>query len=143
MYPTVGVLYFGLSNSFHFSPSPLYLPPSIFQQRSIHMLTSSTFISYGEDITDVLSLSFSFPSFPEFCRVFHCYKRVLYLSLYMIVLVFVTCLSLDLSSTYERKHMACVFLSLAHCPDILIHTRNLHSGLCLLHSVGNWCYIFT
>jgi hypothetical protein len=36
--PTVGVLYFGLFNSFKYSPLPPYLPPPIFQQLSVHIL---------------------------------------------------------------------------------------------------------
>jgi hypothetical protein len=60
--PTVGVLYFGLFNPFHYSPLPLYLPPPIFQQLSIHILLSSTFTdAMFYNIIDALSLSFIFP----------------------------------------------------------------------------------
>jgi hypothetical protein len=66
---TVGVLYFGLFNPFHYSPLPLYLPPPIFQQLSIHILISSTFTSYGIWNYRCSITLFSFLSFPEVHRV--------------------------------------------------------------------------
>jgi hypothetical protein len=41
------------------------------------------------DITDALSFSFPFLLSPSSTEWFHCYKHVLHLSLYMIMLVFV------------------------------------------------------
>jgi hypothetical protein len=40
-------------------------------------------------ITNALSFSFAFPLSPSSMEQFHCYKRALHLSLYMILLVFV------------------------------------------------------
>jgi hypothetical protein len=67
--PSVGVLYFGLFNPFKYSPLPLYLPPSVFQQFSIHILISFTFTSCGMWCYLCSIILFSFPSFPEFHRV--------------------------------------------------------------------------
>jgi hypothetical protein len=41
------------------------------------------------DITDALSSSFPFPFSPSFIEQFHCYKHVLHMSLYLIMLAFV------------------------------------------------------
>jgi hypothetical protein len=86
--PTVVVLYFGLFGPFEYSPLPLYLPPSVFQQFSVHILISSTFTPYVMRYYWCSIILFAFPSFSEFHRVFHCYKHVLHLSLYMFMLVF-------------------------------------------------------
>jgi hypothetical protein len=112
--PAVGVLYFGPFNPFHCSPLPLYLPPSIFQQLSVHILVSSTFTDVMfYDITDVLSF-FSFPSFPQFHRVVPLLQTCSTSEfVYNHVCFYVYICLLDLSSMYERKHVAFVFLSLA------------------------------
>jgi hypothetical protein len=69
--------------------SLILLPPiPIIQQLSVHILTSSTFtdvIFY--DITDDLSFSFLFSLSLSSTELFQYYKRVLHLSLYMIILV--------------------------------------------------------
>jgi hypothetical protein len=60
--PTVGMLYLGMFGPFHYSPLPLYLPAPIFQQLSVHILTSSTITDLMfYDITDALLFSFPFP----------------------------------------------------------------------------------
>jgi hypothetical protein len=54
--PEVGILYFGPFNPFHYSPLPLYLPPSILQQLSVHIFISSVFTAVMfYDIIDALS----------------------------------------------------------------------------------------
>jgi hypothetical protein len=71
--PAVGALYFGPFNPFHCSPLPLYLPPSIFQQLSVHILMCSTFRDVMfYDVTDVLSFSFPFPVSSSSIEWFHC-----------------------------------------------------------------------
>jgi hypothetical protein len=85
--PTVGVLYFGLFNPFHYSPLPLYLPHPIFQVFNTHPYI--LYLHMVCDITDALSFSFPFPLSLSSIEQFHCYKHVLHLSLYMIMLVFV------------------------------------------------------
>jgi hypothetical protein len=67
--PTVLVLYFGPLNLIHYSPLPLYFPPSIFQQFSIHILISSTFTSYVMWCYWCSIILFSFLSLPEFVGV--------------------------------------------------------------------------
>jgi hypothetical protein len=66
------------------------------------------------DIIDALSFSFPFHLSQSSIEQLHCYKQVLHLGLYMIMLDFVYRCTLDLSSTYERKHVASEFLSLAN-----------------------------
>jgi hypothetical protein len=111
--PTVGEHYFGLFNPFECSPLLLTSHP-VFQQfsyTSLYPLPSHLVVC---NITDALSFSFPFLLFLRSTEQFHSYKHVLLLSVYMISLFLCICLSLDLSSTYERKHEAFVFLSLAH-----------------------------
>jgi hypothetical protein len=58
--PTVGTLYFGPFNPFHYYPLPLYLQPLHFQQILIHIFISST-------LTDLMLYHSLFPtSFPKF-----------------------------------------------------------------------------
>jgi hypothetical protein len=64
--PTEGVLYFGLFNSFEYSPLPLYLMPTIFQKLSIYSFISSTITSYVMWYYWCSIILFSFPSFPKF-----------------------------------------------------------------------------
>jgi hypothetical protein len=52
---TVSVLYFGPFSSFHFSPLPLYLPPSFFNSFHIHLYILYLYRSMFYDITDALS----------------------------------------------------------------------------------------
>jgi hypothetical protein len=76
--PSVGILYFGPFNPFHYSPLPLYLPPPIFLQFSIYILISSTFTDLMfYSITDALSFSFPFLLSPSSIEQFRYYKRVL------------------------------------------------------------------
>jgi hypothetical protein len=63
--------------------TPLPSSPTVFQ----YILTSSTFTC---GITVALSFSFTFPLSPSSIEEFCCYKHVLHLSLYVIVLVFVS-----------------------------------------------------
>jgi hypothetical protein len=72
-------------------PFPLpRLPPSIFQQLSMHALISSTFTDVMCDsIVDALSFPFPFPPSPSSTLCFHCYKRVLRIHLCMIMFDFV------------------------------------------------------
>jgi hypothetical protein len=141
--PTVGVLYFGSFNPFHYSPLPLYLPLPIFQQLSIHTLISSTFTCYVLWYYWCSIILFSLPSFPEFQRV------VLHLSLYIIMLVLCVCLSF-VSTTYERKRGLCVsepgLLHLTWCPpfaSIYLQTTYHYSlwlsrtPLCM-HTTFSW-----
>jgi hypothetical protein len=64
--PTVGILYFGPFNPFHYSPLPLYLPHPFFnsfQYSSLYPLPSHLMFY---NIIDTLIILFSFPSFPMF-----------------------------------------------------------------------------
>jgi hypothetical protein len=113
--PTVGTLYFGLFNPFHYSPLPLYLPPPIFQQLSIYILILSTSTSYVLWYYWCSIILFSFHSFPKFHRIVPLLKscstsEFVYDHACFCVYVYL----LDLSSMYERKHVAFVFLSLAN-----------------------------
>jgi hypothetical protein len=63
--PTVGVLYFGSFNPFHYSPLPLLSYPPIFSTHP-HILYLHIWW-YGDHCCS--SILFSFPAFPEFCRV--------------------------------------------------------------------------
>jgi hypothetical protein len=108
--PSVGVLYFGPFNPFHYSPLPLYLPP-IFQQLSIDILISSAITDVMfYFITDAPSFSFLFPLSPSsleymlqtcstaefvyghvcFCiYVYHCiylFKTEMYFHVFLVVL---------------------------------------------------------
>jgi hypothetical protein len=88
--PTVSILYFGLFNPFHYCLLPFTSHPHIFQQLSVHILISSTFIDvmfYG--VANALLFSFPFPPFLSSIEYCHYYKLVIHISLYMIMYVFV------------------------------------------------------
>jgi hypothetical protein len=86
--PTLRVLYTGLFDPSHYSSLPLYLPPPIFQQLSIHILTSSTCTDVMcYDIVDALSFPFPFPPSSSSIDQFHCFMHVLHLSLCLIMFV--------------------------------------------------------
>jgi hypothetical protein len=113
--PTVGILYFGPFSPFHYSPLPLYLPPPIFQQFSIHILISSTFTSYVLWYYWCSTILFSFPSFPEFHRVIPLFQTCSTSEFVCGHACFCPYVYLfDLSSSYEINHVAFVFLSLAN-----------------------------
>jgi hypothetical protein len=82
------------------------------KQYSIHILISSTFTYYVMQYYWYSVILFSFPSFPEFqssstaTNMFY-----IWVCIWSCLLLFLY-LSLDLSSTYERKHVAFVFLIL-------------------------------
>jgi hypothetical protein len=98
------------------------------------------------NITDALAFSLPFPLSPSSVEQFHCYTHALRMSLYMVMMFLCMCLSLALSSTYERKHVAFVFLILAYltwCPPVAsmyYHTTCHYSSwlsktpLCILHN---------
>jgi hypothetical protein len=58
--------------------------------------------------------SFSFPSFPGFHRVILLQTCSTYQFVYEHACFYIYVYLLDLSSTYERKHVAFVFLNLAY-----------------------------
>jgi hypothetical protein len=66
------------------------------------------------DITDALPFFFPFSLSLSSIEQFHCYKHVLHLSLFTIILIFVYMFIFGSSSTYERKHVSFVFLILAY-----------------------------
>jgi hypothetical protein len=67
--PTMGVLYFGSFNPYHYSILHLYLLSPIFQQFSLYILISSTFTCHVMQYYWGCIILFSFPSFPMFHRV--------------------------------------------------------------------------
>jgi hypothetical protein len=101
-----------------------------FQQLSIHIFISSTFIYIIiYFLVDALSFTFSFPPSPKFHRVAPLLKTCsTYESVYGVCFCVYVYL-LDLSSTYGKKHVAFVFLSwllhLTWCSPIA--TINLQS----------------
>jgi hypothetical protein len=65
------------------------LPPTPPPFNSFQHIISSTFTdTVFYDIVNALPFSFPFPPSPSSIEWFHCYKHVLHLSLYMIMLVF-------------------------------------------------------
>jgi hypothetical protein len=67
-----------------FTSHPLFF--NSFQYTSLYTLSTHLMLC---NITDALSFSFPFPFFLSSTEYFHYYKRVLHMSLYMIMLVFV------------------------------------------------------
>jgi hypothetical protein len=120
----VNLLYFGLFNPSITLPYPFTSYPPFFnsfQYTSLYPLPSHLMLC---NITDALSFSFPFPLSLSSTEYFHYYKHVLHLNLDMITLVICALVYLlYLSSMYERKHAAFVFLSgllhLAWCPPIV------------------------
>jgi hypothetical protein len=111
--PTVGILYFGLFNPFHYSPLPFYLPPPIFQQLSVHILVSSTFTDFT--ILLMLCHSLFLSLIPRVPWSSSTIINMIYILVYILSCLFLyICLSLSLSSMYEKKHVAFVILSLAY-----------------------------
>jgi hypothetical protein len=103
-------LYFDSFNPFHCSPLPFMSHPPIFQQLSVHILISFTTVTFYDTVD---TLAFSFP-FPEFHRVVPLLQSCSASEFVCDHACSCVCLSLDLSSTYERKHASFVFLILAN-----------------------------
>jgi hypothetical protein len=133
--PIVSILYFALFNSFYYSPLPLYLPPPLFWQLSMHILTSSTFTELlFYIITDALSFSFPFLLSPSSIEYFHYYKYVLYMSLYMIMLVLCICLSFG--SFFHIWEKTCV---LCFSEPVLLHLA-WYPPLTSIYLQSTWCH---
>jgi hypothetical protein len=126
------------------SPFPFKLPPPIFQQLSIHVIVSSTFTSYV--VLLMLHHSFPFSLSPSSVESFHCYKHVLHLSLYMIMLVSVYMFIFgSIFHIWEKSCGLCLsepgLLHLKWCPPcfVFIFTSifsSIHS-LWFLHAFTN------
>jgi hypothetical protein len=119
--PTVGIPFFGPLNPFHYSSLPLYLPPHFSTAFGTHPCILYLHIFILCVITD--ALSFSFPSFPKFHRGVPQLQTCSTSEFVYDHANFCVCLSLDLSSTYERKCGLCVsepgLLHLTWCPPII------------------------
>jgi hypothetical protein len=84
------------------------LPLPIIEQLSIHIVTSSTHTDVMHfNIVDYLLFFFSFPSSPllQTYSTYKCVSDHVWFCVHVYILY--------LSSTYERKHLSFVFLSLA------------------------------
>jgi hypothetical protein len=114
MFPHCGILCFDLFNSFHYSPLPFYLPPPFSTALNTHpyilCLHRCYVLYYWCSI-----ILFAFSSFPEFHTVVplsqtYFIHKFAYGHACFCIYVYL----LDLSSKYERNHMAFVFLSLIY-----------------------------
>jgi hypothetical protein len=125
------------------------LPPTpTFQQLSIYILISSTFTSYAI-FTDALLVSFPFPLSPSSIEWFHYYKHVLYLSLYIIMHVFVYMFIFwnYLPCMRENIWPLCFWAwltSLIRMSSNCIHLPSNHipHGWVILHCVCVYIYIY-
>jgi hypothetical protein len=107
------LFYYGLFNPFEYLPLPLYLPPPSLSTA----FNTHPYILYLHILWYALLLMLYhslFLSLFKFHRVVPLFQICSTSEFYMIMLVLCVCLSLDLSSTYERKHVSFVFLSLAN-----------------------------
>jgi hypothetical protein len=86
----------------------------IFQHISVHILISSTFTSCGMRYYCCSIILFTFLFFPKFHRVVTLLQTCSTTEFIYDHGWFCVCLSLDLSSTYERKHASFVFLILTN-----------------------------
>jgi hypothetical protein len=112
---TVDELYFGLFHPFEYSPLPLYFPPSVSQNLSVHILISYTFTFYGMWYYCCFIILLSFTFFLKFHRLVNTVINIFYNWACMWSCLFLyICLSLDISSMYERKHVSFVFLIMAN-----------------------------